>query len=111
MRIHNATRKQDLSPGAKICKSLISQARGLMFRRRTDLVFVLKSPRRVPLHMWFVFYPIDVLYLDADRKVVEKVEGFRPFSLYNPKSEASYILELRAGVTKGTRVGDTIIIS
>ena len=38
--------------------------------------------------MFFVFFPIDVLFLDKNKKVVELKENFKPFSIYFPKNKA-----------------------
>ena len=60
--------------------------------------------------MFFVFYPIDVLFLDKNKKIVEIKENFKPFTLHNPKNKAQYIIELPKGTIKQTKtgIGDTI---
>ena len=60
--------------------------------------------------MLMVFYPIDVLFLDKDRKVVELKENFRPFAFYTPKNNAQYIIELPKNTVKKskTKLGDKI---
>lgn len=47
--------------------------------------------------MFFVFYLIDVVYLNSDKEIVELKPYFRPFSVYFPKNKARYVLELPAG--------------
>ena len=60
--------------------------------------------------MFFVFYPIDVLFLDKNKIVAEMKENFRPFAFYNPKNKAMYIIELPKGAIKKskTEIGDEI---
>ena len=42
------------------------------------------------VHMLFVFFPLDLVFLDKNKRVVDKKEGFRPFSLnYTPKKPAA----------------------
>jgi uncharacterized protein len=53
--------------------------------------------------MVFVFYPIDVLFLDKNKVVVEVKDNFRPFSFYTPKNKAMYVIELPAGTIKKTK--------
>ena len=83
-----------------------------MFSKKTEksLVFDFKKEKIISLHMWFVFYPIDVLFLDNDKRVVEIKENFKPFRLYTPKNKARYVLELPDGSVREskTRVGDRI---
>ena len=62
--------------------------------------------------MLFVFYPIDVIFLDEQKKVVEIKENFRPFRFYTPKKKARYVLELPKGSVNRSRteLGDRINI-
>ena len=60
--------------------------------------------------MLFVFCPIDVLFLDKNKKVVEIKENFMPFTFYTPKNKAKYVIELPSDLIRKTRteVGDKI---
>ncbi|MDY6958314.1 MAG: DUF192 domain-containing protein [Halobacteriota archaeon] len=93
--------------------TILSQSRGLMFRRRledTALLFILKRPERVNIHMLFVFFPIDILFLDEGRKVVE-LGRLNPFTgLKRSKTKISYVVELPAGIIEehSIKVGDEL---
>jgi len=95
----------------KIC-SIFGKARGLMFSRPRTLVFEFRSAKKVALHMFFVFFAIDVAFLDSKYRIVEMKGRFRPFTVYNPTELCSYIIEMPAGTfdSTNTRIGDTIII-
>ena len=60
--------------------------------------------------MLFVFYPIDVLFLNKNKIVVEMKENFMPFSLYTPNKKALYIIELPKNTIQKTKteVGNKI---
>ena len=73
-------------------KSIWGKARGLMFSKRKNLLFIFNKKDIVPLHMMFVFYPILVVFFDKD-KVVEK-RILKPFSVYTPKHKADKVLEI-----------------
>lgn len=90
------------------CKSIISKMIGLMFSRKRDraLVFHFKKESYVDLHMFFVFYPIDVFWLNKDKKVIDFKKGFKPFTLTGSR-KAMYIIETRAGLLKINK-GDII---
>jgi len=105
MQIRNLTRKTLLSENAKICKSALSKFIGMMFSRPRALVFAFKEEKITSLHMLFVFYPIDVLFLDKSKKIVEIKENFMPFSFYRPKNKALYIIELPEGTIKKSKTG------
>ena len=44
--------------------------------------------------MFFVFYPIDVLILDENKKVVEIKRNFKPFTVWNSKEKGKYVVEI-----------------
>ncbi|MBI4145192.1 DUF192 domain-containing protein [Candidatus Woesearchaeota archaeon] len=92
--------------GAILCRSGWSKFRGLMLSRRRTLVFAFDRDEHVPLHMLFVFFPIDVLYLDGEKRVVEVKRNFRPFTFYSPKNKARYVVEIPERTD--IKVGDSI---
>jgi uncharacterized protein len=94
----------------KVCKSLFSKATGLMFRKKADyaLVFEFNRIKRISLTNYFVLYPIDVLWLDSSKRVVEVKQGFRPFTNYTPKALALYVVELPQGRARKIRIGDEL---
>lgn len=53
-----------------------------------------EEEKRVRLHSWFVFYPIDVLVLDKDKKIIEIKKNFKPFGFWSSKREGKYVVEL-----------------
>lgn len=81
---------------------------GLMFSRARNLVFAFDDEEKRGLHMLFVFYPIDALFLDKNKKVVEKAR-LRPFQFYNSKKKAKYVLELKGGLGERIKLGDKLI--
>jgi len=97
----------------KICKTALELSRGLMFSSRNEdlgMVLEFSNERKVSLHMFFVFYPIDVVFLDASFKVVEIKKNFMPFTFYNSSRKAKYAVELTAQKSEGAHVGDKIKI-
>ena len=100
-----------LAKKIKLCKNPFSKAWGLMFSKKNkSLIFIFDKEKIISLHMLFVFYPIDVLFLDKNKKVVEVKESFKPFRFYIPKNKAKYVVELPYGIIKKTKteIGDTI---
>jgi uncharacterized membrane protein (UPF0127 family) len=105
--IKNVSKNKLLAKKSVIRNSAISKAKGLMFSKKIKdkgLIFIFKKEKRHSLHMLFVFFPIDVLWLNKDRKVVDMKKNFMPFSLIaKPKQKASYIIELPQGTIKSTK--------
>jgi len=79
---------------SRYCTNIFSQALGLMFRRKQNLVMVFKKEKKVSLHMFFVFFPIDILILDSNKKIVEIKKDFKPFTFWNSKKKGKYVVEL-----------------
>ncbi len=73
-------------------KSVWGKARGLMFSKMKNLLFVFDKKDIIPLHMMFVFYPILVIFFDENKVVEKKI--LKPFSVYTPKHKADKVLEI-----------------
>ena len=80
--------------------------------RDKAMVLVFKREKTVSLHMFFVFYPVDVIFLDRAKKVIEIKMNFKPFTIYVPKKKAQYVIECVAGAVRKSRttIGDQIIL-
>ena len=114
MLIKNTTKKALLAENAKLCRNIFSKSLGLMFSKKiTSLIFAFEKEKIIPLHMFFVFYPIDVLFIDKNNVVAEMKENFKPFSFYTPKKKAMFVIELPKNTIKktNTKLGDKIIFA
>lgn len=114
--IKNASKNTILSNQSRSLTSALSKGLGLMFRSKpndTGWIFEFAKERIISLHMFFVFFPIDVLWLDKNKKVVELKKNFRPFTFYTPSKKARYVLEFSAGTIQNseTCLGDKIEFS
>lgn len=77
------------------------------------LLFVYAEPSRSGIWMKDMNYPIDVLWISEEGKIVHIVENMRPESYpqaYYPDEDATYVLELPSGFVEihGTQEGDTV---
>jgi uncharacterized membrane protein (UPF0127 family) len=59
------------------------------------------------IHMWAVFFALGVVWLDAQRKVVDRVLA-RPWRIYTPKAAAMYILEAEPPILDEVKLGDQL---
>jgi uncharacterized protein len=89
---------------AIIIESIFRQFLGLMFSRQKNLIFKFNKEKKETIHMFFVFYPIDLIFLDIDKKVIELKENFKPFQIYNQKNKAKYMLELKKATIKQNQI-------
>jgi len=85
------------------CDSFVRQGSGLMFRSKNAVkscawIFRFKNPRRVTITMFFVFFPIDIIFLDANKKIIELKKDFQPFKNYTSIAKMTTFIELESGV-------------
>ncbi len=110
--IRNLTKKKIIAENTRICGDIFSKFMGLMLSKKQEkaLVFEFEKEKSISLHMFFVFYSIDVLFLNEGKIVVDKKESFRPFTLYKSRKKAMYAVELPNGTIKMTKteIGDKI---
>jgi uncharacterized protein len=87
------------------CDTLLRKGTGLMFTSRKAVkdaawLFPFRKPQRVAVTMIFVFYPIDLIFLDKNNKIIELKKNFRPFENYTSKEKISSFLEMEMGTIK-----------
>jgi uncharacterized membrane protein (UPF0127 family) len=110
----NASTGDTLATRVVLCDTFWLKFKGLMFRRALDPqeVYVFAYPREsiteTTIHMFFVFFSIAVLWLDSERRVVDKViaKPFRP--LYAPKQAAQYFVEGVPELLDRVKLGDLV---
>ena len=108
--ITNKTTNKVISNKEVVCKNFFTQMLGLMNKLgKTNLIMIFNKERRISLHMFFVFYPIDVLILDENKKVIEIKENFKPFTFWTAKNQGKHLIELGNKESKGNgSVGDLL---
>ena len=112
--IKNLTTGQIIATEVKWCDTFLSRGRGLIFRRAIGedeaLVFAesRESVSLTSITMFFVFFPIAVIWLDAEKKVVDKklARPFRPY--YAPQRPAQYYVEGHLSILDKVSIGDCL---
>lgn len=98
------------------------QTRGLMFRDELaeghGMLFVYPEPFMQAYWMKNVRFPIDILFFDRGRRLINVASGARPCRRdpcprYRSERPAMYVLELNAGVAEalGVSPGDELVLS
>lgn len=102
-------RERVLATDVEAADSLVSQTRGLMFRRSVPddyaLVFRFDGTDSRSLHMLFVPFAIDAVWLVEGE--VTKVKRLRPW-IGLGWGTADTVIELPAGAADGVEPGDTV---
>ncbi len=96
----------------KVAHTVFQKAKGLMFSKQRDLLFVFKTEERLNFHMVFVFYPIDIIFINHNFEVVDFKKSFKPFTFYYSKKKALYALEVKEGFIdeNNIKIGDVLFI-
>ncbi|GGF23952.1 hypothetical protein GCM10010954_23550 [Halobacillus andaensis] len=63
------------------------------------------------IHMFFMKFPIDVLFLDNERKVVKSVAGLKPWRVVPAVPQAVSTLELPEGTIKQMNINQGDYVS
>ena len=94
-------------------------ALGLSGRKSLDenngMLFVFEEPDFHSFWMRGMKFPIDIIWFDENRKVVDYMKNTPPDSYptaFKPESRAKYVLETNSGWadTNNIKIGDTLII-
>ena len=111
----NKTKNDKIMENVRVADTHWKRMKGLMFEDAKNfdyaLVFELdrESRKMASVHMMFVFFTIDVLFLNNEKKVVDVIRELKPFTPnYTPKKRCRYFVEMPAGKTKNVSMGDTL---
>ncbi len=97
--------------------NLETQSQGLSGRKSLDnnkgMLFVFDQPDKYSFWMKDMFFPIDMIWISEDMKVIYIKKDARPElypEIYKPEENAKYILEVVSGFSEknNLRVGDTV---
>ncbi len=108
----NETRQCFVSLAVTPADTLFARLRGLLgkFRLRSDEGIWVVPSRGI--HTIGLLFPIDVIYLDAQNRVVQLIERLASFRIAPIRRTCTSVLELRAGTIfgSGTQVGDQLLL-
>jgi len=112
MKITNTTKNIILAHKGVIADSFSSRIKGLLGREALEKseALVLSNCRQI--HMFFMRFAIDVVFLDKDHKVVGLVKNILPFHCSPIFWHAHLAVELPAGAIQSTntQINDIIKI-
>lgn len=98
----------------RFADNMLLRAKGLMFEKEKNfdysLIFTFNYESKIgcSLHMLFMNFSVDVLFLNSKKEVVDKVT-LKPWLLnYTPKKAAKYVVESPVGTNKKVKLKDKI---
>jgi uncharacterized membrane protein (UPF0127 family) len=106
--------KKIIVKNVRFAQNSWERTKGLMFEEKKNfnyaLIFTFPAESRIgcSLHMLFVFFPIDVLFLDKNKIIVDKVT-LNPFiPNYTPKKAAKYVIEMPIKNLSKVKIGQKL---
>ena len=112
MIVANRTQQTTLAGRAVAARTFWQRLRGLMGRPSLPAGEGLVLFGDSSIHMFFMRFPIDVLYLDAELRVLRQQEAMPPWTIGPLVRGCRYIVELPPGTIRDSRttVGDSIAL-
>lgn len=101
----------------ELAETAEAQGQGLMGRQSLDknkgILFIFEQEGVYPFWMKDTLIPLDIIWIDKDRKVVFINKNSQPCSIsdcpaINPEVKAKYVLEINTGISEktGLAIGD-----
>jgi len=92
-----------------IATTSLKRMKGLLGRSGLDPDEGLLFPGTGSVHMFFMRFPIDVVFCDADLQVIDVARGLRPWRAAARRG-AKNAIELAAGAAQGVQAGDRLAL-
>lgn len=112
MKIFNKTSNMFLAEEAFVADSLFLRIKGLLGRKDIagNQALVIKPCNAI--HSFFMRFPIDVLFVDGNNRIVAVEKSFKPWRIGKLYTKAKYVVELKSGIIDKAliRVGDEIAL-
>ncbi|MDQ3880188.1 MAG: DUF192 domain-containing protein [Chloroflexota bacterium] len=112
-RVENVTRSSIVAERCRVARSFTERMIGLLRSPEPLPGGGLLIERTQSIHMWFMRYPIDAVFVDGSGRVTRTVEHLRPWRVVLWARGARDCIELRVGSIRGsgTRPGDRLTIT
>lgn len=112
MKFTNVTRNVVLANRARVATSVWLRLKGLLGTKSLQDGEALLIRPCQSVHTFFMAYPIDVLFIDGNSRVVHLYSSLMPFRVSRYVRRAKSVIELPAGIIErtGTQIGDLVAI-
>ncbi len=110
MIVRNQARETVIGEAIEVADTAVRKVKGLLGRECLEDGQGLLFKKCSSLHTFFMRFPIDIIFVDKDLKVLKLSCGVTPFKLVAAPLRASFAIELPANAIarSETRLGDTL---
>ena len=110
---NNLKHKKKTIAKIRVYNTILGKAKGLMFapplQKKQGIILASSKEDLFGIHMLFVFFPIDVVWLNKQKKVIHIVRNIKPFTLsVQPPKKAQFIVELPKNASVNIKQGDKL---
>jgi uncharacterized membrane protein (UPF0127 family) len=106
----NTAKKTIVAKKVEFASTFWEKFKGLMFRKEFSQENCLIILQCNSIHTCFMNFPLDIIFLNKENRVVHLIEGIKPYKISPIIKEACFVVELAAGCINRshTEVGDTL---
>jgi hypothetical protein len=110
MAIVNVSKKYNLATRVVVANSFFKRLKGLLGCKSLNEGEALIITHSKSIHTFFMRFPIDVLFVDKNNKIVKLIPSLKPFRLTSICFKSAYVVELPSGKihSSNTSLGDLI---
>ena len=102
-RVINLSKNIMLADRVEVADTSFKRLKGLLGRRALEPGQGLIITPCNSIHTFFMRFPIDVVFLDKDYKVVAMAHSLPPARLFGSLLKAKQVIELPTGILKNTK--------
>jgi len=112
MVILNTSQRTVLADRCEAASTFFARLKGLQFRKELHKGSGLLLTPCNSIHMFFMRFPIDAVFIDAVNVIVHIEENIKPWRISKTVGKARSVLELPSGTVHATstKIGDLIDI-
>jgi uncharacterized membrane protein (UPF0127 family) len=110
VRVINSTKQTVLADDAAVAESFWARARGLLGRKQLNEGEGLLLTRTNSIHMFWMAFPLSLVYINRDGKVLRTVDHIAPWRVGPIVPGANAVLELPAGTVTRTDTAEGDLI-
>lgn len=94
----------------EVAETFYSRFKGLMFRKNMNDIDGLLLKKCKSIHMFFMKFPIDVIFVDKNFNIVKICENIKPWHITGYYYKAAHAIEFRAGFIKENNITQMSIL-
>lgn len=97
MKLYQKSTGKLIKQNVELADTFFKRLNGLMFKKSIDKDYALIISPCNSIHMLFMSFPIDALFVDKENKIVGFSKNIKPWRISKIYFDAHYVIEMSAG--------------